>query len=55
MDVISMRILCYAGLKRTRLWQLAGKYTPNYKKRGGWNVGEHLEAWYEVMSILKVE
>ena len=40
-------------LGRTEIGQFAGKYTRDYKKRS-WNASMHLEARYDVTSILKV-
>ena len=49
MDVMSLRILCYAGLKCGGCCQFAGKYAHDYKRRG-WNADAHVEMRYHVCS-----
>ena len=54
MDVMSLRILCQAGLKRARCCQFAGKYSRDYKNTL-LNAGAHVKTRYGVMPILEVK
>ena len=53
MDVMSLRILCWAGLKHVRCCQSAGKYVHDFKK-AHLNAGAHVEMRFDVTSILEV-
>ena len=53
MDVMSLHILCQAGLKVTRFCQVGGKYMRDYKK-AQLKHGRTVETCYDFTSILKV-
>ena len=54
MDVMSLRLSSYAGLKHVCCCQFAGKYARHYKKTR-WNASAHVETRYGVTFILEVE